>query len=456
MVSEDSPSNSNSSILHHFIISNSIANQTQFPNQQFDPYGTTTTDSISNNTPYHPHSLPLSIQSLGDRISRSIDLVHAPQLSEESDISHERRIMDLFGTSNDQRPNPAQRLSLSLGSVPCRQSQPLNSTLFNPGYFIPGETVRESSNPGLDRVINDYSSFAGNAFASLNHHHHQSCSTSYGNEPFGAAIGSSRYLKPAQSLLQEMVSVGSKDIDASNQKYVDKLSRASRKGYHGLSSELRAEFSSNELYINLLKLLALLDEVERRYEEYYHHMEELVSSFEMIAGLGSGNSYTALALQAMSKHFSSLRNAIVSQIRATKQKIEKDMPKISSRLSQLSLFDKESRQNRISLQQIGLMHNSRQAWRPIRGLPENSVTILRAWLFEHFLHPYPNDSEKLMLASQTGLSKNQVSNWFINARVRLWKPMIEEMYKEEFAESSTESDHLLTREGVGDSGDDFN
>jgi len=29
---------------------------------------------------------------------------------------------------------------------------------------------------------------------------------------------------------------------------------------------------------------------------------------------------------------------------------------------------------------------------------------------------------------------SQISNWFINARVRLWKPMIEEMYREEFAE----------------------
>lgn len=74
---------------------------------------------------------------------------------------------------------------------------------------------------------------------------------------------------------------------------------------------------------------------------------------------------------------------------------------------------------------------------------------------------YPKDSEKNMLARQTGLTKTQVSfscfywnnhhsshnhtlllemdqvtNWFINARVRLWKPMVEEMYKEEAGNSS--------------------
>lgn len=128
-------------------------------------------------------------------------------------------------------------------------------------------------------------------------------------------------------------------------------------------------------------------QVERRYEQYYNHMEELVSSFELIAGLGTGKSYTALALQAMSRHFCNLKDAILSQIVGLKQKMSPDMPKISAGISQLSLFDREMRQNRMSLQQLGLIQSSRQAWRPIRGLPETSVAILRSWLFEHFLHP---------------------------------------------------------------------
>ncbi|RRT76266.1 hypothetical protein BHE74_00020272 [Ensete ventricosum] len=35
--------------------------------------------------------------------------------------------------------------------------------------------------------------------------------------------------------------------------------------------------------------------------------------------------------------------------------------------------------------------------------------------------------------------QNKVTNWFINARVRLWKPMIEDMYKEEFGDTEIDS-----------------
>eukprot|EP00958_Prasinococcus_capsulatus_P004130 scaffold382_cov380-Prasinococcus_capsulatus_cf.AAC.44 len=53
-----------------------------------------------------------------------------------------------------------------------------------------------------------------------------------------------------------------------------------------------------------------------------------------------------------------------------------------------------------------------------------SSQVLRKWLFEHFLHPFPTHQQKQELAHASGLGFAQVANWFINARVRIWKPMI--------------------------------
>ncbi|XP_061969244.1 BEL1-like homeodomain protein 11 isoform X2 [Populus nigra] len=416
MGSQDSPPNSASGMLRQFIISDSIASQNQFQSQNFSVFGP---DLRGSNTFSQSHGVLPSIKSLEERMSRSIDLVQVPSAVQESEISHTRHLMDLLGAANETN-HQAQRLSLSLGSqmlVPQFQyrQRSFNSDLMSPSYLVPREEAREAYNLGGEQVNDDYS-----------------------------LTGNSRYLKPAQSLLEEIVHVSCQAVEISNEKYVGKLFPCGQRGSLRLSSELKVELwgiglvqaEKHELQLKIAKLIALLKEVEGRYEKYYHQMEEVVSSFEEIAGLGAAKSYTALALQAMSKHFCNLRDAIVSQIDETKRKFSRDLPKISTELSQLSLVDKETKHNRISLQQLGMMQSQRQAWRPIRGLPETSVTILRSWLFEHFLHPYPNDYEKLMLASQAGLTKNQVSNWFINARVRLWKPMIEEMYKEEFADHS--------------------
>ncbi|GAV60391.1 Homeobox_KN domain-containing protein/POX domain-containing protein [Cephalotus follicularis] len=467
MVSQDSPPNSSSSMLHQFIVPDSIATQHQFDNPHFDTYGS----ALRGNNAY-PQSLNVlhSIHSLRERMSRSIDLVQAPATAEDTEMNHTRHLMDLLGAANETN-NQAQRLSLSLGShmlVPQVQykHRSLNPDIVSPNYWMSGEEAREVCNPGVEHISDDYS-FTSSAFASSSISLNRTCSTSYGAESSAYAIVSSRYLKPAQALLEEIVNVGGRHIDLTDERYVGKLYGSGRREGLGLASEMKAELCSNgilsvekhELKIRIAKLIALLEEVENRYEKYYHQMEEVVSSFEVIAGIEAAKSYTALALQAMSRHFGSLRDAIVSQINANKRKFSHDLPKISTGLSQLSLFDRDNRNDRLSLQQLGMIPSQRQVWRPIRGLPETSVAILRSWLFEHFLHPYPNDSEKLILASQTGLTKNQVSNWFINARVRLWKPMIEEMYKEEFAYSSEDSNTLLasssmTREGSTDHAED--
>ncbi|KAI8833357.1 homeobox KN domain-containing protein, partial [Chytridium lagenaria] len=44
--------------------------------------------------------------------------------------------------------------------------------------------------------------------------------------------------------------------------------------------------------------------------------------------------------------------------------------------------------------------------------------ILIAWLNLNRDHPYPSEIHKSALAQRTGLTMQQVNNWFINARRR--------------------------------------
>ncbi|XP_020580092.1 BEL1-like homeodomain protein 11 [Phalaenopsis equestris] len=238
--------------------------------------------------------------------------------------------------------------------------------------------------------------------------------------PFIDGLQKSPYLKAARELLDEVVCVSNKSVvEPSSEKNAQRKNQIKGNSHNAQLSWEEEEMS------RINKLLALQEELEKRQKIYFHQMDELVASFEAVGGPGSAATYTALTTQAMSKHFSNLRESILSHMDSSREAFPKD-------------GSKNHKPKRESLQHLGMIH-VRQIWRPLRGLPEDSVMVLRAWLFEHFLHPYPSDNEKLLLASKTGLTRNQISNWFINARVRLWKPMIEEMYKEEFAEEQEDS-----------------
>nr|XP_046917366.1 homeobox protein meis3-like [Dermatophagoides farinae] len=58
-------------------------------------------------------------------------------------------------------------------------------------------------------------------------------------------------------------------------------------------------------------------------------------------------------------------------------------------------------------------------------LPKHATSIMRLWLFQHIVHPYPTEDEKRTIASETNLTLLQVNNWFINARRRILQPMLD-------------------------------
>ncbi|KAI4387471.1 hypothetical protein MLD38_005299 [Melastoma candidum] len=146
------------------------------------------------------------------------------------------------------------------------------------------------------------------------------------------------------------------------------------------------------------KLLAML-------EEALLQPDEGSGDLLRVGGrVGSATVYSVFASKAMSRHFRCLRDGIVGQLQVTRKAMEEPGMSPSSTFS-----------------------------------PQSQIyfDLLGAFLFAYshgFLIYIVYVSDDRTISS--------VSNWFINARVRLWNPMVEEMYMEE----TKEHDHL--RDGV--------
>ncbi|XWS67136.1 hypothetical protein CRYUN_Cryun05aG0261000 [Craigia yunnanensis] len=242
---------------------------------------------------------------------------------------------------------------------------------------------------------------------------------------YASILKGSRFLRPAQQLLEELCDVGrgiyAEKITPDSSLTEPPLQNLSATG---IIDDSLGGGDGGENRRKKSRLISMLDEVYRRYKQYYKQMQAVVASFEYVAELGNAAPYANLALKALSKHFRCLKNAITNQLQFT-NKVYGQISPAKDEDQRFGSMDR-SLYNR-PVHNTGFLEHQ-PVWRPQRGLPERAVTVLRAWLFEHFLHPYPTDTDKLLLAKQTGLSRGQVSNWFINARVRLWKPMVEEIH----------------------------
>ncbi|KNA16868.1 hypothetical protein SOVF_085250 [Spinacia oleracea] len=227
---------------------------------------------------------------------------------------------------------------------------------------------------------------------------------------YASILGRSRFLRPAQDLLEEVSRVSGIPLDKHGRPN-NNILEDSGTLFNDTDDDLSLRCSNPNL-------VSMLHEVYKRYKLYCQQMQSAVTSFESVAGLGNAAPFLCFAVRAMFRHFQCLKNAILDQIRVT----SKAFGNVDSR--------RDSTPGSCSEDKGGPASNFLQhpVWRSQRGFPDKAVAVLRNWLFEHFLHPYPTDSDKQMLAEKTGLSRSQVSNWFTNARVRLWKPMVEEMH----------------------------
>ncbi|XP_074286929.1 homeobox protein ATH1 isoform X2 [Silene latifolia] len=245
---------------------------------------------------------------------------------------------------------------------------------------------------------------------------------------FSQAISGSKYRAVLQQILSQVASYSLDNVDPTNYSVGHLISSSSNVPF---SDEFRDNDGSIEvpagsshrkqkLESKKSQLLSLLQVVDDQYSRCLDQIHTVISAFHAASELDP-QLHACFALQSVSFFYKNLRQRISNQI------LEMGMDSEVGEDSRTS-FEKSFIQKQWALQQ--LKKKDQQLWRPQRGLPEKSVSVLRAWMFDNFLHPYPKDAEKHLLAIKSGLSRSQVSNWFINARVRLWKPLVEEMCSE--------------------------
>lgn len=69
--------------------------------------------------------------------------------------------------------------------------------------------------------------------------------------------------------------------------------------------------------------------------------------------------------------------------------------------------------------------NGRKRSKLRSALPSSAREVLDNWLSSHWHDPYPTPDEKNDLAAACHITVDQVNHWFINARVRRWRPTME-------------------------------
>lgn len=139
-------------------------------------------------------------------------------------------------------------------------------------------------------------------------------------------------------------------------------------------------------YVNLAVkfwLITLLyffwTQVDNQYTHCLDEIHKVISAFHSVTELDP-HIHTHFALQTVDILYKNLRERISKSVLALGARLHE-----GGRKEEEMSFETSFIQKQWALQQ--LKRKDHQLWRPQRGLPERSVSVLRAWMFQNFLHP---------------------------------------------------------------------
>lgn len=128
--------------------------------------------------------------------------------------------------------------------------------------------------------------------------------------------------------------------------------------------------------------------MDQRCKQCMDEIQSAACKYGSLVRPGGGALSAPFAHGAVSAMHRRLRARITGEIAAATRR--GDQPSSSSSLS-LTLADRERSWESAFIQKHWALRQLRrgdqQSWRPQRGLPEKSVAVLKAWMFENFLRP---------------------------------------------------------------------
>lgn len=119
-----------------------------------------------------------------------------------------------------------------------------------------------------------------------------------------------------------------------------------------------------------------MTQVDERYNQCLDEIHTVISAFHAVTELNP-QIHACFALHTITFFYKNLRERISNHILS----MGADFNTTDPGEEELSSFVPKQ----WALQQ--LRRKDHQLWRPQRGLPEKSVSVLRAWMFQNFLHP---------------------------------------------------------------------